>query len=151
MEHQLNNTAWFESPHNRLKRWREFRQSLNVNNTYEVCDTVVKWWSTAPTVSISIDPVDSTSWPTPWEMLYSGDFCDDSKALGMAYTIFYTNNNINIDMLYLIDEQRSIQKLCALVDHKYLLNYEHNVISTKPKPGINIIYDVNIKDVVKRR
>lgn len=131
--------------------WRQFRQSLDTNNTLQVCETVVEWWRTAPTVSLSIDPVDSTNWPTPWEMLYSGDFCDNSLALGMAYTIYYTNSNINIDMLYLIDEQQSVQKLCALVDHKYLLNYEHGVISTKPGPGTRIIYDVNINDVVKHR
>ena len=48
----------------------------------------------APISKMTIDPVDSRTWLTPWEMLHSGDFCENSIALGMSYTIFYANENI---------------------------------------------------------
>jgi len=151
LEQQLKHRAWFESPINRLKMWRQFRHSLDTDNTLQVCETVVEWWRSAPTVSLTIDPVESTNWPTPWEMLYSGDFCDNSLALGMAYTIYYTNSSIPNELLYITNTKDSKQKLCALIDQKYLLNYEHGVISKKPGPSSMIGYRVSVDKLVKRK
>jgi hypothetical protein len=150
LEQQLNHRAWFESPKTRLKMWRGFRQSLDIENTLEVCQTVVDWWKTSPIVSISIDPVDCSEWPTPWEMLHQGDFCENSLALGMAYTIYYANNRIPNRLVFVQNKKDSIQKLCALIDEKYLLNYRHGVISTTPDDE-TIIYSVDIDTVVKSR
>ena len=148
MEQQLNHRAWFESPSTRLKMWREFRQSLDIENTLEVCQTVVDWWKSSPIMAISIDPVDYKRWPTPWEMLHKGDFCENSLALGMSYTIYYANNRIPNRMVFVQNKKDSIQKLCVLIDEKYLLNYRHGVISSRPESE-TIIYDVDIDRVVK--
>lgn len=150
MEQQLNHRAWFESPKTRLQMWREFRQSLDINNTVDVCQTVVDWWKSSPIVNISIDPVSSANWPTPWEMLHQGDFCENSLALGMAYTIYYANNRIPNRLVFVQNKKDSIQKLCALVDEKHLLNYRHGVISSKPDDE-TIIYSVDIDTVVKNK
>ena len=91
MEQQLIQQAWLDSPSTRLNRWRGFRKGLNTDDTKAVCETVVDWWKMAPISSWTIDPVDSSTWPTPWEMLHSGNFCDNSIALGMSYTIHYAN------------------------------------------------------------
>ena len=149
MEQQLNHKAWFESPSKRLALWREFRKSLDTDNIIDVCDTVLQWWQSAPLVSISIDPVDSTQWPTPWEMFHQGDFCEDSLALGMAYTIYYANSNIENRLLYITCKEKSFQRLCALIDNKYLLNFEHGVISTLPTDGTcDINYSTEIKNII---
>lgn len=129
--------------------WRDFRKSLDTNNIDEVCSTVVNWWQTAPLVSISIDPVSSEQWPTPWEMLHRGDFCEDSLALGMSYTIFYANNNIPNELLYVTCLGKSFQRLCALIDNKHLLNFERGSISTLPTDDCQISYRVTIKEIVK--
>ena len=72
MEQQLSNQIWFESPSTRLSLWRQFRKGLDINDIEQFCQTVVDWWKYAPISSITIDPVDSSTWPTPWEMLHSG-------------------------------------------------------------------------------
>lgn len=149
MEQQLNHRAWFESPHTRLKMWREFRLSLDIENTLEVCQTVVDWWKSSPISSISIDPVDSNFWPTPWEMLHKGDFCENSLALGMSYTIYYANPRIPNRLVFVQNPKDSIQRLCALIDEKYLLNYRHGVISSRPKSE-TIVYSIDINTVVKK-
>lgn len=150
MEQQLKNQAWFESPSIRLSLWRQFRKGLDTNNTELVCNTVMEWWKTAPISSMTIDPVDSTTWPTPWEMLHAGDFCEDSMALGMSYTIYYANEDLPNELLYVTDNNRSLQRLCALIDNKYLLNYEHGSISTLPTENIIISYRKKIVDVIKQ-
>lgn len=149
MEQQLNYKWWLESPSKRLALWRDFRRSLDTNHTKEVCNTVVKWWESAPLFSMSIDPVNAEQWPTPWEMLHRGDFCEDSLALGMSYTIYYANPEIENELLYVTCLGKSFQRLCVLVDNKHLLNYERSSISTLPTDGCEINYRVKIKDIVK--
>ena len=149
MEQQLIHTAWFESPGTRLSQWREFRKGLDTDNTQEVCNTVIDGWKMAPISKMSIDPVDSNTWPTPWEMLHSGNFCEDSLALGMSYTIYYANETILNELLYVTDRKNSTQKLCVWIDNKYLLNYEHGAISTLPTENISISFRKKIADVIK--
>lgn len=148
MEQQLNYKWWFESPSKRLALWREFRNGLDTNNTLDVCDAVIKWWQTAPLVSITIDPVNSSQWPTPWEMLHSGNFCENSLALGMSYTIYYANPDIENELLFVTCREKSFQRLCALIDNKHLLNFERGSISTLPTE-CTVGYSVKIKNIVK--
>ena len=150
MEQQLIQQAWYESPSTRLNRWRAFRKGLNTDDTKAVCETVVDWWKMAPISSRTIDPVDSSTWPTPWEMLHAGDFCEDSMALGMSYTIYYANEDLPNELLYVTDNNRSLQRLCALIDNKYLLNYSYGAISTLPTGNVNVSFDKKISDYYLR-
>ena len=70
-------------------------------------------------------------------------------ALGMSYTIHYANEDIENELLYITDRNRSIQQLCAYIDNKYLLNYEHGSISTLPSDNTTIGYRIKIADVIK--
>lgn len=148
MEQQLINRAWYESPGNRLSIWRDFRRELDTSNVIDVCRTVVKWWESAPLSKISIDPVDSTCWPTAWEMLHHGDFCEHSVALGMAYTIYYANPDIPNELVFLTCNAQGIQKLCALIDNKHLLNFDHGKISIFPCNDCSISYQIKLKDLI---
>ena len=98
---------------------------------------------------MTIDPVESNTWPTPWEMLHSGNFCEDSMALGMSYTIHYANETIPNELMYITDRNNSTQQLCAWIDNKYLLNYEHGSISTLPTENVSISFSKTIADVIK--
>lgn len=148
MEQQLNHRAWFEPPSKRLAMWRDFRKSLDSNDILAVCETVVDWWQSAPLVNIAIDPVDSSRWPTAWEMLHQGDFCEDSLALGMGYTIHYANPNVKNELVYITHTEEQFQRLCVQIDNKYLLNFRRGVISTLPIDDACIVnYRVNINKI----
>jgi len=145
-----HNSWWFEPPSKRLALWRDFRQSLDTDNITELCNTVIEWWQHAPLVNITIDPVDSTNWPTPWEMLHQGDFCENSLSLGMAYTIYYANPKIKNELLFVTNEKKSFQQLCAKIDDNYLLNYERGMISNFTEiDDISVSYSVNINKIVQ--
>ena len=64
--------------------------------------------------------------------------------------IYYANNDIPNELLYITDRQNSVEKLCACIDNKYLLNYEHGMISTLPTKNTTIGFKTKISDVVKR-
>jgi len=149
LEQQLNHRAWYESPSKRLSMWREFRESLDTNNIIEVCNVVINWWQSAPLVNMAIDPVDSSQWPTPWEMLHQGDFCENSLALGMSYTIYYANTKIPNELLYVTCLGESFQRLCVLINNKHLLNFERGIISTLPAKDCSISYRQEIKNIIK--
>lgn len=151
MEQQLKHRAWFESPATRLNRWREFRQTLDSSDSLAVCRTVLSWWESAPLVSITIDPVNPDQWPTPWEMLHQGDFCENSLALGMAYTIYYANISIPVDLMYITCRAEGFQKLCAWVDNKHLLNFTRGEISTFPGNQCSISYQISINSIIKKQ
>ena len=145
-----DNQWWFEPPSKRLALWRDFRQSLDTSNISDVCKTVMDWWQGAPLLNITIDPVDSTNWPTPWEMLHQGDFCEDSLALGIAYTIYYANPDIKNELIYITNKKQSFQKLCVLIDNKHLLNYERSVISNfTDLKDIEFSFRVNVNEIVE--
>lgn len=150
MEQQLKHRAWFESPSVRLGRWKEFRQGLDTSNTLDVCKTVISWWESAPLINLAIDPVDSKQWPTPWEMLHQGDFCENSLALGMAYTIYYANQDIPNELIYVTCNGRSFHRLCALIDNKHLLNYERGTISNFHDSECSISYRISVNDIIKK-
>lgn len=115
-----------------------------------MCKEVVNWWSTAPTMAITIDPVDSSNWPTPWELLDAGEYCDHSIALGMAYTIYYANPDIANKVVYLTDRKQSVEALCVVIDGTYLLNYEYGVVRDIPN-GVMVSYTQVIDELVKNR
>lgn len=144
-----NDQWWFESPSKRLALWRDFRKNLDTNDIMGLCTTVIDWWQTAPLVSIAIDPDNISGWPTPWELLHRGDFCENSLALGMSYTIYYANSNIKNELVYVTDKKKSIEKLCALIDNKHLLNYERDMISNfTDLEDVTFSYRVNINEIV---
>lgn len=150
MEQLTRNTIWFESPSIRMSAWRDFRKNLDNTSIPDMCATVVDWWATAPTMAITIDPVDSTNWPTAWELLNYGEYCNHSIALGMAYTIFYVNPDIPNKIVYLTDRTNSVEALCVVIDDKYLLNYEYGTVHTIPS-GVEVSFTQIIDDLVKNR
>jgi hypothetical protein len=80
-------------------------------------------------------------------MLHRNDYCDNSIALGMAYTIYYADPSVECELLYVIDKDESVQKLCALIGEKYLLNFKYNTISTFPRPNLEVIFRQKINEL----
>lgn len=145
-----NSSWWIESPSKRLALWKEFRQGLDTTDTEKTCQAVVSWWESAPLVNIAIDPDDYTNWPTPWEMLHQGDFCENSLALGMAYTIFYADQNIKTELMFITDKKNSFQKLCVLIEDNYLLNYQRGMISNfTDLKDVSFSYRINVNQITE--
>jgi hypothetical protein len=72
----------------RLALWHNFRDSLESSET-PIQDTL-KFYSTAPRVSIHTDPYDNSIWPNPWELIKENQYCDFCLLLGVCYTLQLT-------------------------------------------------------------
>ena len=122
------------SSQDRLKDWREFRESLNELPVEEQLTNISNYWSSVATVKYYFDfDKPKEEWPTPWELIHEGEFCIN----GIAYLIMKTiellpNRNWETDDLKLIlikDLERSDMYLAVLVCNQYLLNYDHNKVT----------------------
>lgn len=74
-----------KNDYDRLRAWAEFRNSLEQSDN-PINDTI-NLYNKAPTVSISMDPWDQTTWLNPWELLQENQYCSFSKILGIFYTL----------------------------------------------------------------
>lgn len=119
---------WFEPPHKRLATWRDFRKSLTGKTVEEIAEQVCQWWATAPIGPRNVDPYDATTWPDAWEMLHEGQFCKSTVAIGMSYTIFYIDKNIENKLIRIQDLDNRDIYITALIDNKFLLNYNYGEV-----------------------
>ena len=73
----------------RLYDWREFRKSLETDA--DPLTSVINFYSKVPLVKYQCDPYDSTSWPSPWEVIQDNVYCPFIKILAMGYSLQLTD------------------------------------------------------------
>lgn len=115
-----------QEPSERLNEWTAFRDGLSAYSEYEQLEKVARWWGLAPLNKRSIDPYDPKSWMTVWEMLYSGDLCQNSLAVAMESTLRLAGwdpKRLTLQMVY--SEEESSEFLVVQIDGTYLLNYSY--------------------------
>lgn len=141
---------WFESPQKRLASWRTFRQGLEVSEMSSTCNDVCEWWRYAPLSNISLDPYDIQTWPSVWEMLHRGKYCKFSTAIGMSYTLFYIDENIENRIIRVYDQTNSDIYMTALIDGRWLLNYNLTEVVdwSSVKDSLEVQESFLCKDVV---
>ena len=109
---------------NKLLSWREFRNGLET--WPEDIDSVAKKWAQAPISSNYLTYENSKKWPDAWTLISDSVYCDISIALGMFYTLYYSNydekDTMQIEHYQLLEEHRTLN-LVSLEGGKYMLNY----------------------------
>ena len=127
----------------RLRQWRDFRKSLSVaQSDLEQVTAIANWWAQAPEGTRVIDPYDQRRWPSGWELIYAGDFCRSSIALGMEQTFLQRNGRWteNRVKLALLDDNGEDIYLVLIIDDTWILNYDHGrVIELSTLEDIQII------------
>lgn len=111
----------------RLRLWKTFRKTLQDMPEIDALLEISKFFERVPYGARSIDYYSSENWPTPWEILYHGDFCTSSISLLVYHTIKLTYPEKNVSMM-LIDDKESVY-LIVSVDNTMFLNYIPGVIS----------------------
>ena len=112
----------------RLSAWAALRTGLEKDpNPFQ---TVCKFWKAAPFVPYNhlIDPYNSKSWPTPWEIIAENRYDDFTRALMIAYTVKYTERFANsyIEIQTVIDKQDNLAYNIVFIDEQWALNYADN-------------------------
>lgn len=116
------------SPTERLRDWKEFRDSLTDDLTEEeILNNLAQYWTSVPLVRFYLDFDYPDTWPTPWELIHSGEFC----STGVAYLMYKTIElspaekfkNSEIKLLWIKDLEIEDLLMVVVINSKYVLNY----------------------------
>lgn len=93
--------------------WYQLRQTLETSE--DPFSDVANFFLRLPRVKFYTDPYDSSTWPTPWELIDENEYCEFNLILGICYTIQLTErfkntrptiqltvDNINKTVYYLL-------------------------------------------------
>jgi hypothetical protein len=121
----------------RLFKWKQFRDSLEVSAT--PLSDVAELWSHAPFVNPFLDPQQPNTWPDPWHLVIDGKLDDLAICLGMLYTIKLTQR--------FMDTVCEIHKSMLPEDHdsKFFLVADNAVLNYEPR----IAHDLNVLQEIK--
>ena len=121
------------SPSDRLEDWKTFRKSLTDDlSESEILNRLAEYWTRAPITRFYLDFDHPETWPTPWELIHSGEFC----STGIAYLMFKTLELAPTEKfkksemkLYWIKDLE-IEDLCMVlvIENRYVLNYYHGEV-----------------------
>jgi len=113
-------------PSARLDEWTTFRDGLPSLSESEQLSQVCRWWGLAPLNKRSLDPQDPKSWMTVWEMLHTGDMCQNSIAIAMESTLRLSGWDASRLALQMVrSEEENAEFLVVKIDDEYLLNYSY--------------------------
>lgn len=127
-------------PQQLMAQWKALRANLQGKPDLEQLQDVVDYWSKAPLATMAYDPEALDTYETPWEMMNNNDWCRNSVAVGMEFTLRlagWAADRMTIKMLR--DYDISDQKLVVEIDGKYLLNYEYGAVSEIPSTNHDVL------------
>lgn len=114
------------APQDRVFAWRDLRRSLQNDDEPTRLQRVAKWWAKAPLTTIAYDAEDLRTWPTIWEMITIGEWCQNSVAVGMEATLRLSGwEPERLELRHIRDLDEQIIRLILVVDGKTVLNYDH--------------------------
>ena len=119
---------WFLlSLEDRLRVWKELRNSLETMDDATKLQTVAEFWAKAPLKTIAYDINDADTWPTPWEMIRNNDWCRSSVAIGMENTLRLSGfPSERMALKLILDREIQEMLLVLIVDETWVLNYDWN-------------------------
>ena len=126
----------------RLSDWKALRTSLSQHSEEEQLQMVADYWSRAPLMKRAYDSEVIENWPGPWEMVMAGDWCRDSVAVGMEFTLRlsgWTPDRLSVAMIR--DYDLSDQMLSLKIDNRALLNYSIGEVVTHPTTNHDILFE----------
>lgn len=122
------------SPTERLSDWKAVRSSLADMTDEQAIAAVAKYWAQAPVCRMAYDYDEMEKWPTAWEMISANEWCRDSIAYGMEFTLRLGGFSPERLRLILIrDYDISDQMIVLEIDRTIFLNYDVGEITPLPK------------------
>lgn len=124
----------------RLTHWKTFRASLCDMHEIDQLRATASYWSQAPTMKCAYDSEEVPSWPGPWEMVLAGDWCRDSIAAGLEFTLRLGGWSADrLSLLMIRDYDISDQMLALKIDNEYVLNYSIGEVTSYPETNHDVL------------
>ena len=124
---------WNLPTQERLLAWQSFRKHLDTLSFDECVYETNNFWCKAPISNQYYCQTLSHQWPEPWQLIIDNVYDDIARALGMLYTIHYTQHKCELELICGSHDSREYN--LVLVDNgKYALNWDLHVNVNTPIP-----------------
>lgn len=114
----------------RLTAWAEHRRQIEESHT--PLEYIAEFWSNPPYIPYNknIDPYNSKTWPTPWEVIVENKYDDFTKALMMSWTLKLTDKfkDSKIEIKTYTDRDNNRQYNLVYVNNDVVLNYKDSCV-----------------------
>ena len=123
---------WKLKADERLTRWRAFRKTLDSLTLEDSISQTQEFWQSCPFDPYYLDPDRPESWPNPWQLIEENWYCDLAKALGMLYTIYFTQHRPEVEIRVYYDPATKYTYNLVWIDQgKYVINLIEGEIVNK--------------------
>ncbi len=115
----------------RLQTWGQFRDGLKKLDESTQLQDVVKFWSQCPFAKWTLEPEDTKTWPSIWEMLNDGDYCRNAIAIGMEATLRlggWAPERLKLVMVK--NHSDGDEFFTVIIDDTHVLNYSYGELVT---------------------
>lgn len=124
----------------RLADWKDFRKSLTILPEQEQLDAVAAYWAKAPLGKLAYDLDSPETIPSAWEMIGAGDWCENSVAIGMEFTLRLAGWDVSrLELAMVRDFDISEMKVVLIIDGQKWLNYSYGQVSNCPTSRHDIV------------
>lgn len=129
-----------KNPEDRLRAWAEFRNNLQTSK--DPIQEVINLYENAPTVSIQMDPYDTDTWLSPWELLLENQYCKFAKILGITYTLALSEvfSIDDFEITIITDKEKSEVKYVLFIADN-VIGYHDNFYCKKDKIPNDIVIE----------
>jgi hypothetical protein len=138
-------------PDERIIHWKHFRDSISKLDAETALQQVQQFWSSCPYVPYYLDPTATKNWPNPWQLITENYYCDIAKALGIMYTIAFTEHKtLKPEIKIYVDKKTGYSYNLVWLDQgKYILNLIDTDIVNKTQLDVDfeLRYTYTSKDL----
>lgn len=128
------------SPRDRLAHWKEFRKGLPAMPENEQLARTAEYWALAPLSRFAHDTEHPETWPSPWEMISDGYWCQRSIAIGMEFTLRLSGwDPARLLLADLRDYDVSEQFFVLIIDGIGVMNYTYAEVVGLPETKHDLI------------
>lgn len=131
----------------RLQSWVDLRSTLRSVDTATQCDSVDRWWQHAPLMQHYLHPLDTTSWPDPWQLLSENEYCQVARGLGMCYTLHLIGRT-DFDLAEAVDEYGD-EYIIVRCD-KYAMNWHPRSVLNTPLDRFRVKRSIDISHLLTK-
>lgn len=111
----------------RLHLWKQFRNEIKDLSLNSRLEKIAEFCSTIPDGRRTMDYYSPADWPTPWEIIFRGEFCKSSISLIIFYTLALSNGKEQIELWVVKDNNGDY--LLPVINDQFILNYEIGKVS----------------------
>jgi hypothetical protein len=114
-----------------LRVWRDFRDSIVDLDKNQKIESINRFWMLHPFKTRTIDPDDTSTWMSPWDMVYHDQICEYSRAIMIHQTLLLMIDDAEESyLIYTLDTEKHQDYMLVVFDG-LVMNHSMDIVELK--------------------